>query len=148
MNWHDITQCEGNWLKVAKNEDGTTKVPVEFLNPTRKKIHDISGDLRYRFDYKIFREGCYNVILEAALVFRKKTEQAKLQYRDELQQILKRMERLERVPKKCKKIPPLQSQQHSHCAQRRSEPLDKSSNLRTSRSPSYRNCFQDFQHIK
>ena len=75
-------------MKVAKNVDGTVKEPFEFLNPTRKKIHDISGDLRYRFDRKIPREGCYNIIMEAALVFRKKTEQARLQYRDKLEAIL------------------------------------------------------------
>ena len=88
MNLPDISQCEGQWLKVATNEDGTVKAPHEFLNPTRKRIHDISGDLRYRFDRKILKEGCYNIILEAALVFRKKTEQAKLQYRDKLEAIL------------------------------------------------------------
>ena len=88
MNWHDIAQCEGQWLKVARNQDGTVKEPLEFLNPTRKKIHDISGDLRYRFDRKILREGCYNIILEAAFVFRKKTEQARMQYREKLEAIL------------------------------------------------------------
>lgn len=75
-------------MRVVKDDDGNTKVPVEFLNPTRKRIHDISGDLRYRFDYKILKEGCYNMILEAALVFRKKTEQARMQYREKLEAIL------------------------------------------------------------
>ena len=88
MNWHDITQCEGQWLRVAKDEDGNTKVPLEFLCMTRKRIHDIDGDLRYRFDHKILSEGCYNIILEAAIVFRKKTEQARLQYREKLEAIL------------------------------------------------------------
>ena len=75
-------------MKVAKNEDGTVKAPHEFLNPTRKRIHDICGDLGNRFDSKILDEGCYNIIMKAAIVFRKKTEQAKLQYRDKLEEIL------------------------------------------------------------
>ena len=75
-------------MEVATNEFGAVKRPIGILNPTRKRIHDISGDLRYRFDRKILKEGCYNIILEAALVFRKKTEQAKLQYRDKLEAIL------------------------------------------------------------
>ena len=88
MNWHDISQCEGQWLKVATNEYGNVKYPIEILNPTRKRIHDICGDLGNRFDHKILDEACYNIIMKAALVFRKKTEQAKLQYRDKLEAIL------------------------------------------------------------
>ena len=83
MNAQDVSQCRGQWYREGRTEDGT----VEILNPTRKRVYGLSTDLGERFDAKVDC-GCYNIIMKAALVFRAKTERAKLQYRDKIEEII------------------------------------------------------------